>query len=290
MEENSQFERKGARPELSCSEFDAMLADALDGVLSEASQRRFESHRHQCPTCGPLFHETAAGMNWLDSLEEVEPPANLVHNILAATSSQTASVALPKLGWKPRVSGVLNDLAAPFRGLIREPRLAMTAAMALFSVILSLNLAGVRVADLRHLDLRPSAIRDTATIKYTQTTNRVIQYYYSIRLVYEVESRLQELKRATSSPEVQEQPRPSNRNKTENKNERERKQNYYSMDRQSMQLAQRGNTELKQGSIQEQSTAADSTAVGINISDENQILAGLPSGLQAGKSIRSLEA
>jgi len=290
VEENSQFERRGARLELTCSEFDAMLADALDGVLTGASQRRFENHRHQCPTCGPLFRETEAGMNWLNALEEVEPPPHLVHNILAATSLHAASVALPKLGWKQRLSGVLNDLAAPLRGLIREPRLAMTAAMALFSVTLSLNLAGVRVAGLRHLDLRPSAIRETATMKYTETTNRVIQYYYSIRLVYEVESRLQELKRATSSPEVQEQPRPSNRNKTENKNERERKQNYYSMGRENMQLAQRGNSELKQGRIQEPSTAAESISAGINIRDENQISAGLPSGLQAGKSIRSLEA
>lgn len=290
MEQNSQFDRREAKLELSCSEFDAMLADALDGVLSVASQRRFESHRHQCPTCGPLFRETAAGMSWLDSLEEVEPPANLVHNILAATSLHTTSVVVPKLGWKQRWSGVLNDLAAPFRGLVREPRLAMTTAMALFSVTLSLNLAGVRLADLRHLDLRPSAIRETATIKYTETTNRVIHYYESIRLVYEVESRLQELKKATSNTEEQEQRRPSDRNKTENKNDRERKQNYYSMDREIMQLASWSNTELKQGSIQKPSTAEESMSVGINIHNENQVWAELPSGLQAGKSIRSLEA
>jgi len=287
VEQNSQFERREARLELSCSEFDALLADALDGVLSEASRRRFESHRDRCPTCGPLFRETAAGMNWLNSLEEIEPPANLVHNILAATSLHTASPALPKLGWKQRLSGVLSDLAVPLRGLVREPRLAMTAAMALFSVTLSLNLAGVRLADLRHLDLRPSAIRETATIKYTETTNRVIHYYYSIRLVYEVESRLQELKR--TNPEEQEQRRPQDRNKTENKNDRERKQNYYSMDREIMQLAQWSNTELKQGSIRKPSAAAESISAGINNS-ENQFMAELPSGLQAGTTVRSLPA
>ena len=160
-------------------------------------------------------------------------------------------------------------------------RTVMTAAMALFSVTLSLNLAGVRLADLRHLDLRPSAIRETATIKYTETTNRVIHYYYSIRLVYEVESRLQELKR--TNPEEQEQRRPSDRNKTENKNDRERKQNYYSMDREIMQLAQWSNTELKQGSIRKPSAAAASISAGIN-SNENQFMAEFPSGLQAGYS------
>lgn len=292
MVQNNQFDRTEGKAGLSCSEFDAMLADALDGVLSKASQQRFETHRHQCLTCGPLFSETAAGMSWLNSLEEVEPPANLVHNILAATSLRTASasVALPKPGWKQRLSGVLSDLAAPLRGLAREPRFAMTTAMAIFSVTLSLNLAGVRVADLRHLDLRPSAIRETATIRYTETTNRVIHYYNSIRLVYEVESRLQELKRATSNTEEQEQRRPSGRDKTENKNDKERKQNYYSMDRENMQLAQWSNSELKQGSIRELCMAAGKQAVGFNSTNENLVMAGLPSGLQTGKSMRSLLA
>lgn len=292
MEQNSQFDRRKAELNLSCAEFDAMLADALDGVLSEASQRRFDSHRLQCPTCAPLFRETSAGMAWLDSLEELEPPVNLVHNILSATSLRTApaAVALPKLGWKQRLSGVFNDLAVPIRGLVREPRLAMTAAMAIFSVILSLNLAGVHLADLRHLDLRPSAIRETATIKYTETTNRVIHYYNSIRVVYEFESRLQELKKATSNTEEQEQRRPSDRNKTENKNEKEREQNYYSMDRENMQLARWSNSELKQGSVQKPGTAAESISVGVNDNKENQVIARLHSGLQAGKSIGSLEA
>lgn len=290
MEQNSQFDRRKA--ELSCAEFDAMLADALDGVLSEASQRRFDSHRLQCPTCAPLFRETSAGMAWLDSLKEVEPPVNLVHNILVATTLHTtsSSVAVPKLGWKQRLSGIFNDLAAPVRGLIREPRLAMTTAMAIFSVILSLNLAGIRVADLLHLDLRPSAIRETATIKYTETTNRVIHYYNSIRVVYEFESRLQELKRATTDTEQQEQRRPSDRNKTENKNDNERKQNYYSMDRENMQLARWSNSELNQGSIREQRMAAGREAAGINNNSESLVFAGLFSGLRAGKSMRSLLA
>ena len=60
MEKNSQFDRTEDALGLTCLEFDALLTDALDGVLSAASQRRFEKHRHQCPTCGPLFGEAAA--------------------------------------------------------------------------------------------------------------------------------------------------------------------------------------------------------------------------------------
>ncbi len=261
MERNSQF--GNTERALTCSEFDALLSDALDGVLTPASQRRFDAHRETCATCGPLFAETSAGMNWLEALPEVAPSANLVHNILAATSMQTAAALanVPKLGWKERVRTFLTDVAAPFRPLIREPRIAMTAAMAIFSITLSLNLAGVRLSDLRHIDLRPSAIRQSATMKYTEASNRVIHYYYSIRLVYEVESRLQELKRVAGSSDEEQQQLP-NRDKTENEKNRDRKQNYYSMDRQNVLVAKRSTHELKQGSTRETRAASISTVRG----------------------------
>ena len=295
MEQNSQFDRTHGASELSCAEFDALLTDALDGILGEASQRRFEMHRQQCPTCGPLFRETAAGMNWLSSLELVEPSSNLVHNILAATSAQTSAAlaSAPKLGWKERFSEILRDVASPLRGLVREPRLLMTAAMAVFSVTLSLNLVGVRLSDLRHLDLRPRAIRESATIKYTEASNRVIQYYYSIRLVYEVESRLQELKRATAPEEPQQHP--PDRNKTENnKRDQERKQNYYTMERQNGLLASlfapRSIDELNHSSIPDRGLAALQCAIGQTSISEGCTIAEISSGLEQDKSIRSLLA
>lgn len=245
MENQNQFEKKENTLEITCVEFDALLTDAVDGLLTPASQQRFNVHRQQCPTCGPLFREAEAGMAWLHTLEEVEPPANLVHNILAATTLQTnaAIATAPKLGWKQRLSVVWADVVAPFRALIAQPRMAMTGAMALFSVSLSLNLAGVKLGDLRHMDLRPSALKEQATMKYYETSSRIVKYYENIRLVYEVESRLQELKRATTT-EPEPERRPADRNKTENNKDRERKQNYYSMDRQHIQLAKRSRNEL----------------------------------------------
>jgi len=50
VENHSQFERKEGTSGLTCSEFDALLTDALEGLLSPASQLRFDAHRQQCPT------------------------------------------------------------------------------------------------------------------------------------------------------------------------------------------------------------------------------------------------
>ena len=249
MDRNGQFESNDTMPKLSCAEFDAFLADGLDGLLTASTRQRFELHRQECPTCGPLFREAEAGLKWLKSLDEVEPPANLVHNILAATTMRTSAapekVATPT--WKQRLSGIFADITAPARALVRQPRMAMTSGMAVFSLTLSMNLAGIKVSDLRHLDLRPSAIKESATMKYYETTSRIVKYYENIRLVYEVESRLQELKRATTSEEDNRPP--AERKKTDNqKPDNERKQNYYSMERQNMLLANWSTNELKTGS------------------------------------------
>lgn len=286
MENRNQFESGSAIPELSCSEFDALLSDALDGILSAASQRRFDFHRRQCPTCGPLFREASAGMNWLGSLEEVEVPANLVHNILAATTvrAEAAPVAVPKPGWKERLSGIIADVVAPIRVLVRQPRIALTTGMAMFSLTLSLNFAGVKLGDLRHLDLRPSAIKESATMRYYETSSRVVKYYENIRLVYEVESRLQELKRATSSEE--DRP-PSERKKTDNqKPDREEKQNYYSMEQQNVLLANGSPRELK-GSNNLVCFAARSVAGKCKETEVNNdfVTAGLSRGLQSGEEL-----
>ncbi len=67
-----------------------------------------------------------------------------------------------------------------------QPRLAMTAAMAFFSIALTLNLTGIRLTDLRASDFRPSSIMRSAS----QAKTRVVQYTDNLRVVYELESRV----------------------------------------------------------------------------------------------------
>src|SRR5260370_6548374 len=76
---------------MQCHEFDVLLADAFDGILSGSQLDRFQAHARACPACGPLFADAEAGRNWLKSLTEVEPPAGLVENILASTTGIASS-------------------------------------------------------------------------------------------------------------------------------------------------------------------------------------------------------
>src|SRR5207253_6609407 len=104
-----------------------------------------------------------AGRRLLKSITEAEPPAHLVHNILAATSGfdtarMHAPLAQPQVSWLDRVRAWMAPTLTPVLAVIRQPRFAMSFGMAFFSVSMVLNLAGVKFSDLRHVDLHPSAI------------------------------------------------------------------------------------------------------------------------------------
>src|SRR5579863_5447448 len=123
-----------------CSEFEALLWDALDQKLTGSLLETFHSHARACPVCGPMFTEIRAGQQWLKSLTEVEAPANLVSNILTATSGldsfrlQQPVVARyqPSLG--ERVREWTDSFFAPIWGTVRQPRFAMSFGMAFFSL------------------------------------------------------------------------------------------------------------------------------------------------------------
>ena len=76
-----------------------------------------------------------------------------------------------------------------------QPRLAMTAAMAFFSVALTLNLTGVRLNELRANDLKPANLKRSIY----EGGAHVVRYYDNLRVVYELESRVHDMQRASDS-------------------------------------------------------------------------------------------
>ena len=189
---------------MQCREFDGLLSDALDGVLTGARLDTFHAHERTCSVCGPLFAEVEAGRNWLKDLTEVEPPVSLVNNILASTTGVdtqrlrvNVSAPQPRIGWIERAQAWASGAMQPIWGTVRQPRFAMSFGMAFFALSVALSVLGVKPADLRQISLRPSAIRHT----YYNTQARVVRYYENIRFVYEVESRMRELKRTVAPAE-----------------------------------------------------------------------------------------
>jgi hypothetical protein len=217
---------------MQCHEFEVLVSDAVDGVLTGAQLDRFHAHSRTCSACGPLFAEVTAGRNWLKDLTEVEPPVSLVNNILASTTGVDSqrlrvnvSASQPRIGWIERVQAWVSEGVQPIWGTVRQPRFAMSFGMAFFSLSVALSVLGVKPADLRQVSLRPAALRHT----YYNAQARVVRYYENIRFVYEVESRVRELKRnvtpATPAPEL-EKDKKDHKNDTTEQPDQKQERNY----------------------------------------------------------------
>jgi len=204
-----------------CAEFDALLSQAIDGTLAGERLATFEAHGRDCKLCGPLLQQADAGRTWLKSMAEVEPPEDLVTNILLRTSGvltrQRAGQRVTT-SWMDRVGELASAILSPVVAVARQPRLAMSFGMAFFTLSVTLSLAGVKLSDLRHLDLRPSAVRRN----YYETQGRVVKYYENIRFVYEIESRVRQFKQAATPAE---QPREQPQNDNNDRKDKEKDKN-----------------------------------------------------------------
>ena len=219
-----------------------MLADALDGALSAADQATFDLHMAACASCAGMLRDAERGMAWMEMLKSTppEPSANLLDRIFAATTGNATAEALaaktdsrehrrqpstllghpipePSRASEFQPAAAFSGNVIPFRdrfvrGLrsfgqtMLQPRLAMTAAMAFFSIALTMNLTGVRLSGLRASDFKPSSIlRNCYSAKA-----RVVRYGDNLRVVYELESRVRDLQRSdedfTNTPGPQNTP------------------------------------------------------------------------------------
>ena len=219
-----------------CAQCEAMLADALDGTLSAADQEIFDLHMAGCDPCSRMLADARRGAAFLELLRTPapEPPAALLDRILAQTSGAQAVAEgmqpagltgvhaaqpiapaavygnLGNLGgnlgnlvpFRTRVAAVLRR--SVFGQIALQPRLVMTAAMAFFSIALTMDLTGVRLQDLRVSDLRPSSLKRD----FTAVNIHVAQYYEGLRMVYKLESRVHDLQSATENNDAGSQSTP----------------------------------------------------------------------------------
>ena len=114
---------------------------------------------------------------------------------------------------------------APVTAFVRQPRFVMSFGMIFFTFSLALNVAGVKATDVAKVDLRPTALRHA----YNDAQIKVVKYYDNIRFVYEIESKVRELKRANTPPEAapeRQQQKENRKNDTSGKPEQRQDRNY----------------------------------------------------------------
>jgi hypothetical protein len=196
MAERTQFPNSPA-----CGAWETLLTDALDGLLRPEDEATFTSHKAICPACTALYEEARKGREWLEFLSpQPEAPEGLLERILAHTGpGHAARGPLPAMAGSGSVPAFVvpvwqqTGFFARMRYAV-QPRLVMTAAMAFFSIALTLSLTGVRLTTLRLADLRPRAVRSYMERQLNMASVPIVRYYDHLRFVYEVESKVRQMR------------------------------------------------------------------------------------------------
>ncbi len=213
---------KSARNASACAPWAMLLPDAADGLLSDAEGRALDQHLAGCPDCSEELAEAQRGLAWLTVLKDQapEPPPSMLASILAQTTGYAeVGVNLPPLAhipelqpvpvlpalqnsqdWQGAGSGWRSWIGLGNEGwaALLQPRLAMTGAMAFFSICLTLNLLGVSVDQLNAQTLRKGGLHRTVT----DTGASLVRSIQGLRVVYRVESRVNEMRAQMDDPDA----------------------------------------------------------------------------------------
>jgi len=161
-------------------EVENLASDYLEGLLDAPSRQAVESHLKECAGCRELVADVRSVMELCRSAEEVEPAPWLVSKIMLATVGE-------------RKPTLLEHLATLFRPAFQS-RVAYPIAMTVFAFSIIVNAAGLNLRNLRFEDLNPRTWVFRANRAGHLMYARAEKFYYDLRLVYEIESRLRQLR------------------------------------------------------------------------------------------------
>ncbi|MBZ5535327.1 MAG: zf-HC2 domain-containing protein [Acidobacteriia bacterium] len=177
---------------MNCNHFEDLWIDYLDETLDGATRRQVEEHLSHCEKCAALAAEMRGNRFLASAIPEVEPPPRLIYKIIADTTGTAAAPA-----W--------YDFIFDFIRPQQLPKLAMGSLMAVASLAVVLYAMGL---DFRHIttaELRPSRLWEHTNREVHLAYSRGVKYYNALRIVYEIQSRVQSLNASTSD---QDQPNP----------------------------------------------------------------------------------
>lgn len=166
---------------MTCAEFEVLLCDYLDGSLDEAQRQDLEQHRDTCSSCSAFAADVTGAVAFFERVEPVEPPPELLTRITFEIPSGGAKTPRGLRAW---LSGWLQP--------VLQPKFAMGMAMTILSFSMLGRLAGIEIRQLKPSDLRPAAVWAELDNRVNRTWERAVKYYENLRLVYEVQTRLQE--------------------------------------------------------------------------------------------------
>lgn len=177
---------------MNCTQFEAALADYLDGAIAPAGRSAVDEHAAACAGCREFMQDAAAGARLLASAPDIAVPPDLITRIAYQAPNGRLRHPLDK-------PGLLTRIGAKWLQPLLQPRFAMGMAMTVLSFAMLQKCTGIQVQRIQVSDLSPLRIWNGFDDKLMRTKDRAIKYYENVRLVYEIESRLRDMEAPQTS-------------------------------------------------------------------------------------------
>ena len=167
---------------MNCADVEILLADFVDGTLRGDAAAAVEAHLAGCPACAALARDSAEAVAFMGRAASVEAPPELVTRILfELTAGHGRAVIRPSL---------TRRLFGRWLEPVLQPRFAMGMAMTVLSFAMIGRFTHVR--QLTPSDLDPVAVWTAAEDRVLRWYSRGVKYYESLRVVYDIQTRLKE--------------------------------------------------------------------------------------------------
>jgi hypothetical protein len=193
-----------------CARTEERLSDFLDGTLSPAEAAAFSAHAGGCDACGKLVAQVGGLVHQMRALDALEAPPQLIPKILESTLGPRRTQSA---GWRRWFAWIPQ---------FWQPRFAMGVITVAATILIVLYTTGMSPAKLKKADLSPANVFRTANRQVHLTYARSAKFVNDLRVVYEIQTRLQP--DAESSPSITPAPAPQQNSTPPSVNPQEKSQ------------------------------------------------------------------
>jgi putative zinc finger protein len=183
-----------------CAQIEDRLSEYLDRLLEPEERLAFDAHRQKCAQCQDLVRLVSGTLSKVHVLEPVEPPTHLAYAILDKTlGPRTEKVR----GWRAWLG---------WADVLWQPRFAMGVATVAMTAMIVFSAIGPDLRNLTAKDLTPANLYHAADKQVHMIYARSSKFFNDLRVVYEIQSRIQTESRPGQPGDTQQAPAQPNQN------------------------------------------------------------------------------
>jgi putative zinc finger protein len=172
---------------MTCADFEILLCDYIDGAVAEDGRRTLEQHAEVCGSCRDLLRDATDAVSFIGRVEEIAPPPELITRLAYHAPRGKVRDGLDR-------DSLLSRTFTRWFQPVLQPRFAMGMAMTILSFAMLGRCTGVQLQQIRPADLSPTKVWGGVEDKAYRSWDRTVKYYENLRLVYEIETRVKEIR------------------------------------------------------------------------------------------------